>query len=367
MTDASLRSDFIQINAVRKQFGPVVALDKIDLQIAEGEFFSLLGPSGCGKTTLLRILSGLEFPTSGNVVIDGSDVSREPPYRRPTNLVFQSYAIFPHLSVAENIAYGLRRLRLGPAEQARRVDEMLALIGLQGFGARRPNQLSGGQLQRVALARALVLKPKVLLLDEPLAALDKKLRERMQLELRALQREVGITFVFVTHDQEEALTLSDRVAVMSQGRMVQCSRPLDLYERPESRFVAEFVGEMNFFPGKVVASAPDICRVDLQDLGTVTCPDRTRRETGAQVVVAVRPEWIRLEAPPLGAWRGSVTERQYFGERCHVQVRLLKCGRSVAVSVGGAMPGLSHEVGIGIDFDKAVILDGKDRHMGETA
>lgn len=252
MTDDPLSSDFIQINDVRKQFGPVVALEKIDLKIAEGEFFSLLGPSGCGKTTLLRILSGLEFPTSGSVVIDGSDVSREPPYRRPTNLVFQSYAIFPHLSVAENIAYGLRRLRLGSAEQARRVDDMLALIGLQGFGSRKPNQLSGGQLQRVALARALVLKPKVLLLDEPLAALDKKLRERMQLELRALQREVGITFVFVTHDQEEALTLSDRVAVMSQGRMVQCSTPLELYERPQNRFVAEFVGEMNFFSGRVV-------------------------------------------------------------------------------------------------------------------
>ena len=247
MTSVVSRSDFIQISGLRKQFGKVVALERIDLDIREGEFFSLLGPSGCGKTTLLRILSGLEFPTTGSVLIDGSDVSSEPPYRRPTNLVFQSYAIFPHLSVAENIAYGLRRLRIGTSEQARRVDEMLALIGLQGYGSRRPNQLSGGQLQRVALARALVLKPKVLLLDEPLAALDKKLRERMQLELRALQREVGITFVFVTHDQEEALTLSDRVAVMSQGRMVQCSPPLELYQRPKNRFVAEFVGEMNFF------------------------------------------------------------------------------------------------------------------------
>lgn len=354
------RGDFIQINAVGKKFGPVVALDKIDLEIGMGEFFSLLGPSGCGKTTLLRILSGLEFPTSGSVIIDGCDVSREPPYRRPTNLVFQSYAIFPHLSVTENIAYGLRRLRLGSAEQARRVDEMLELIGLQGFGSRRPNQLSGGQLQRVALARALVLKPKVLLLDEPLAALDKKLRERMQLELRALQREVGITFVFVTHDQEEALTLSDRVAVMSQGRMVQCSSPLDLYERPQNRFVAEFVGEMNFFKGKVVGSAPNMCRVDLQGLGAVTCPDQTRRETGERVVVAVRPECIRLEEPVRGTCRGRVTERQYFGERCHVQVRLEKCDFSVAVSVGGAMPSLSHEVGLGIDFDRAVVLSDTD-------
>ena len=243
MTSATSRSDFIKISALRKQFGKVVALERIDLDIREGEFFSLLGPSGCGKTTLLRILSGLELPTTGNVIIDGSDVSREPPHRRPTNLVFQSYAIFPHLSVAENIAYGLRRLRLSSSEQTRHVEEMLAMIGLQGYGKRRPNQLSGGQLQRVALARALVLKPKVLLLDEPLAALDKKLRERMQLELRAIQREVGVTFVFVTHDQEEALTLSDRVAVMSQGKMVQCSAPLELYQRPANRFVAEFVGE----------------------------------------------------------------------------------------------------------------------------
>jgi spermidine/putrescine ABC transporter ATP-binding subunit len=366
MTSATPRKDFIQIGAVRKQFGQVVALERIDLEIREGEFFSLLGPSGCGKTTLLRILSGLEIPTTGSVVIDGNDVTREPPYRRPTNLVFQSYAIFPHLSVSENIAYGLRRLRLGSAEQAKLVDEMLALIGLQGFGARRPNQLSGGQLQRVALARALVLKPKVLLLDEPLAALDKKLRERMQLELRALQREVGITFVFVTHDQEEALTLSDRVAVMSKGRMVQCSPPIELYERPESRFVAEFVGEMNFFPGKVVASTIDTCRVDLQGLGSVTCRDGTRRGTGDQVIVAVRPEWVRLEAPKSNAWLGCVTDRQYFGERCHVQVTLLKAGRSIAVSVGGAMPSLSDEVGIGIDFDKAVILVDEDRYVRQS-
>jgi spermidine/putrescine ABC transporter ATP-binding subunit len=364
MSGAAPRSEFIRIIAVRKRFGPVVALETIDLDIGQGEFFSLLGPSGCGKTTLLRILSGLEFPTSGSVIIDGGDVSREPPYRRPTNLVFQSYAIFPHLSVAENIAYGLRRLRLGSAEQARRVDEMLALIGLQGFGPRRPNQLSGGQLQRVALARALVLKPKVLLLDEPLAALDKKLRERMQLELRALQREVGVTFVFVTHDQEEALTLSDRVAVMSQGRIVQCSPPLELYERPQNRFVAEFVGEMNFFPGKVVASAPDGCRVDLSGLGAVTCLDRKRREEGARVVVAVRPEWVRLTELADAGWRGRVTGRQYFGERCHVQVALAGCERSVSVSLSGVMPDLGADAGVRIEFGKAVVLDDRDEPAG---
>ncbi|MFO1088028.1 MAG: ABC transporter ATP-binding protein [Hyphomicrobiales bacterium] len=356
MTDDPLSSDFIQINDVRKQFGPVVALEKIDLKIAEGEFFSLLGPSGCGKTTLLRILSGLEFPTSGSVVIDGSDVSREPPYRRPTNLVFQSYAIFPHLSVAENIAYGLRRLRLGSAEQARRVDDMLALIGLQGFGSRKPNQLSGGQLQRVALARALVLKPKVLLLDEPLAALDKKLRERMQLELRALQREVGITFVFVTHDQEEALTLSDRVAVMSQGRMVQCSTPLELYERPQNRFVAEFVGEMNFFSGRVVESSGDGYRVELVGLGTVTCPGKPRYEKGDAVVVAARPEWVRINSSSKGEWKGRVLERQYFGERCHIQVQLKSCGYSVVASVRDPIPNLSDDVGVCIDFSRSVLL-----------
>lgn len=357
MTSVVSRSDFIQISGLRKQFGKVVALERIDLDIREGEFFSLLGPSGCGKTTLLRILSGLELPTTGNVIIDGSDVSREPPHRRPTNLVFQSYAIFPHLSVAENIAYGLRRLRLSSSEQTRHVEEMLAMIGLQGYGKRRPNQLSGGQLQRVALARALVLKPKVLLLDEPLAALDKKLRERMQLELRAIQREVGVTFVFVTHDQEEALTLSDRVAVMSQGKMVQCSAPLELYQRPANRFVAEFVGEMNFLHGRVVSSRPEACQIDLHGLGLITCPERARRSINDRVVVAVRPEWIRIDAPSGETWRGYVTERQYFGERCHVHVNLPKSGRSITASVRGVMPDLGKEVGVLVDFEKALVFE----------
>jgi putative spermidine/putrescine transport system ATP-binding protein len=239
----------IRLTAVRKTFGPVVAVAGIDLEIADGEFFAMLGPSGSGKTTVLRMIAGFELPTEGMVELGGVDVTRRPPFERDVNTVFQDYALFPHMNVAENVAYGLRIRKLPKAERRERTREALSTVRLEGFGDRRPSQLSGGQRQRVALARALVNRPKVLLLDEPLGALDLKLREQMQVELKAIQREVGITFVFVTHDQEEALTMADRVAVFHEGQVSQVGTPDEIYERPASAFVAGFVGTSNLLSG----------------------------------------------------------------------------------------------------------------------
>jgi len=263
----SRHDPFISIRDVSKSFGQVRAVDHVSFDIGAGEFFSLLGPSGCGKTTLLRLLAGFESPTSGEIFIDGQPMSTVPPHHRPVNMVFQNYAIFPHLNVGANIAYGLRKAKLSRAEKNALVDEMLELIKLPGYGKRWSHELSGGERQRVALARALIKRPKVLLLDEPLGALDKQLRERMQLELRALQRSVGITFVFVTHDQEEALTMSDRIAVMSKGRDLQVDTPTLLYEAPKSREVAAFIGNMNFFDARVTAVDRGSATVDAGVLG----------------------------------------------------------------------------------------------------
>ncbi|MBT7612521.1 MAG: ABC transporter ATP-binding protein, partial [Rhodospirillaceae bacterium] len=251
------REDYISIRNTSKHFGSVKAVDDISFNIGEGEFFSLLGASGCGKTTLLRMLAGFEQPTLGNIYIDGQPQAGVPPHQRPVNMVFQNYAIFPHLNVHKNIAYGMRKSGLSKAEVDRKVDEMLELIKLPGYGARGAHQLSGGQRQRIALARALIKQPKVLLLDEPLGALDKKLREQMQLELRALQRDVGITFVFVTHDQEEAMTMSDRIAVMSLGKVLQIDTPTSLYEVPQIKEVADFIGTINFFDGSIKGKEGD--------------------------------------------------------------------------------------------------------------
>lgn len=307
---------FIDIRGVGKNFGDIVAVERIDLAIGQGEFFSLLGPSGCGKTTLLRMLGGLEFPTRGSICVDGEDITKLPSYRRPTNMVFQSYAIFPHLTVGDNIGYGLRGRGLSRSERRQMIGEMLDLIGLPHFADRKSTALSGGQMQRIALARALILKPKVLLLDEPLAALDKKLRERMQLELRTIQREVGITFVFVTHDQEEALTLSDRIAVMSAGRVLQASSPQELYERPCSHSVAEFVGEMNFFPGLVVESSPETISVHLGPLGVVALPGTPFKPApGENVTVAFRPERLSIHAGDVPGVPCTIRSKAYFGSR----------------------------------------------------
>ena len=328
----------ISICGVSKHFGAVHAVDNVDLEIQRGEFFSLLGPSGCGKTTLLRMLAGLETPGEGEIYIDDQAMSAIPAYRRPVNMVFQNYAIFPHLDVRGNIAFGLRKSGLSKTEINTRVEEMLNLIKLPGYAGRSATQLSGGERQRIALARALIKQPKVLLLDEPLGALDKKLREQMQLELRALQKSVGITFFFVTHDQEEALTLSDRVAVMSKGRVLQVAPPTGLYERPNSRFVADFIGNMNFFDGRVRKSDNGIAFIDAGPLGTVeVAAEGEAPGVGDDVLVAIRPEKLKLnfEAPGEGAniIEGRMGPAAYLGDRSHFHVILSGREQPVAVAV----------------------------------
>ncbi|MBL8582351.1 MAG: ABC transporter ATP-binding protein, partial [Rhizobiaceae bacterium] len=290
---------YISIRGVSKMFGSMRAVDDVSVDIRRGEFFSLLGPSGCGKTTLLRMIGGFEFPTAGEIVLDGQQMATVPPNRRPVNMVFQSYAIFPHLTVAENIAYGLRKKGLSKAEVASTVGRALERIKLADYGHRTAQQLSGGQRQRVALARALVCEPKVLLLDEPLAALDKRLREQMQIELRELQRSVGITFVLVTHDQEEALALSDRIAVMSRGRVLQIDQASQLYETPNCQEVARFIGTMNFFGGTVLQVDGKSASIHVGPAGNLRVAMRqTIARQGDAVTIAVRPERIRLDWTP---------------------------------------------------------------------
>ncbi len=328
---------FISIRNVGKSYGAFRAIESISMDIAEGEFFSLLGASGCGKTTLLRMLAGFEGVTSGEIWIDGQEMSAVPPHQRPVNMVFQNYAIFPHMNVADNVGYGLRKLRLPKAQRREMIEEMLALVQLSGYGDRRANELSGGQRQRIALARALILKPKVLLLDEPLGALDKQLREQMQQELRRLQRSVGITFVFVTHDQEEALTLSDRIAVMAGGEVLQIDTPANLYERPASRRVAGFIGNMNFLAASVTGQVNGHAALDVEALGRIEVPAlRTTLTEGAKICVAIRPERITLhDAPPGGdrpVLEASLETTTYLGERSHHLLRVAGCDTPIAVS-----------------------------------
>ncbi len=327
--------EVIAIREVFKHFGPVAAVDGVSIDIKRGEFFSLLGPSGCGKTTLLRMLAGFEHPTRGEILIDGQPMTNVPANRRPTNMVFQSYAIFPHLNVEENVGYGLRNRKLGKEEMRASVASALDLVKLGGYGRRGAHQLSGGQRQRVALARALVCRPKVLLLDEPLGALDKKLREEMQLELRQLQRNVGITFVFVTHDQEEALTLSDRIAVMSSGKVLQIARSDDLYENPNCREVAEFIGNMNLFEGRVASSAKGHITVDTA-AGRFAAPAGKSLAPGIPVHLAVRPEKLALStrkpASGLNAVRGKIIAETYLGDRRQFLVGVEAQAKPVTVS-----------------------------------
>ena len=314
-------SAFIRIRNISKQFGDFVAVDNVNLDIGRGELFSILGGSGCGKTTLLRMLAGFETPTQGIIEIDGVDLTNVPPYERPVNMMFQSYAIFPHMNVAKNIAYGLQKDGVKKAEIDRRVSDMIKLVQLDGFGRRKPGQLSGGQRQRVALARALIKQPKVLLLDEPLAALDKKLREHTQFELMNIQDELGVTFVVVTHDQEEAMTLSTRIAVMEKGRFLQVGTPGEIYEYPQSRFVADFVGTINTFEGTVADIDGDQIRVHCEELPVpipALRPDGIKK--GQRVCIAVRPEkiFLSLEKPDDGeavSLPAVVEDLGYFGNR----------------------------------------------------
>jgi spermidine/putrescine transport system ATP-binding protein len=286
----------VRLDRVTKRFGEVVAVDDLTLEIDRGTFFSLLGPSGCGKTTTLRMIGGFEEPSEGRIHLRGADVTGQPPYRRKVNTVFQSYALFPHLDVFENVAFGLRRRSVDKRDIPRAVEESLRLVDLVGFNRRRPSQLSGGQQQRVALARALVNWPDVLLLDEPLGALDLKLRKQMQLELKRIQNEIGITFLYVTHDQEEALTMSDRLAVMRQGRIEQIGGPEDVYERPTTEFVAGFLGASNLLGGEVVERGDELARIRVEGGGIVAVPAERLPSDGGAIKLGVRPEKIRLRS-----------------------------------------------------------------------
>jgi spermidine/putrescine transport system ATP-binding protein len=324
-------ADFsVELRQVTKKFtspegAPVVAVDQVTLGIHDGEFFSLLGPSGCGKTTSLRMIAGFEQPTAGEVVIAGQAMGMTPPFQRPVNTVFQSYALFPHMTVAQNVAFGLEMKRTPKQDIQQRVTEALSMVRLPGMEKRYPRQLSGGQQQRIALARALVNRPKVLLLDEPLGALDLKLRKEMQLELKTLQREVGITFVYVTHDQEEALTMSDRIAVMSAGKALQVGTPTEIYERPNCRFVADFIGETNFMAGTLASHDGTLATVDCGGLQVVAETEQALA-AGAHVIVAVRPEKIRLHLqPPPNArncFAAHIENVVYMGTDTHFLVRL---------------------------------------------
>ena len=319
---------FVRLEGVTKRFGDFVAVDRIDLAIYKGELFSILGASGCGKTTLLRMLAGLETPSEGKIVIDGADLTQVPPYERPVNMMFQSYALFPHMTVEQNVAYGLRKEGAPTREVRERVAEMLELVKLTPLARSRPAQISGGQSQRVALARALIKRPKVLLLDEPLAALDKKLREHTQFELAGVQDRLGVTFIVVTHDQEEAMTLSTRIAVMDGGRFLQIGTPAEIYENPNSRFVADFVGNINLLEGVVLACAGGEATIRCDEIGG-TIPVRCERtlETGTRVCVALRPEKILIsKEPPPGNDRptipGVVFDLAYFGNLSLYRVRI---------------------------------------------
>jgi spermidine/putrescine ABC transporter ATP-binding subunit len=317
----------ISFQGVGKRFGQVKAVDNASFDIRRGEFFSLLGPSGCGKTTLLRMVAGFEIPDSGEILIDGEPMSATAPNKRPVNMVFQSYAIFPHLDVRGNIAFGMRKSGLSRAELDKRIDEVLELIKLPGYGARGAAELSGGQRQRVALARALIKQPKVLLLDEPLGALDKKLREQMQIELRQLQQQIGITFLFVTHDQEEALTLSDRIAVMSEGNVMEIASPGDLYESPNSRFVADFIGSMNFFEAEISGTQGDKVEVTARGIGrTLVRRQEGLDATGQKIWVAIRPEKFQPVFTDPGTAEntlaGTLGPSAYLGDRSHFYVHI---------------------------------------------
>ncbi len=338
----TITETILKIDRLTKDFGPVRAVDGVELDIRRNEFFALLGPSGCGKSTLLRMLAGFVTPTAGDIVLEGDSITGLPPERRPLNLMFQSYALFPHMTVAKNLAYGLEMDRLPKVEIARRVEEIMAVTDLTEFASRKPEQLSGGQRQRVALARALVKRPKVLLLDEPLGALDKKLRERMQLELKRLQHEVGITFIIVTHDQEEALVMADRMAILKDGKLLQHGAPAEIYQNPADRFVANFIGVMNFIEGQVGTD------------GFFEAPGLTvsnAASAAGQAALAIRPEEIDLVGPEENGLQGRIVDIAYHGldRVLHVETPASATPLQVRVSArlsGGHMVGETIRLGI---------------------
>ncbi len=322
----------LRIEGVTKTFGSFRAVDRLSLDIGAGEFFALLGPSGCGKTTLLRMLAGFETPDQGRILLNGRDIAEVLPHERPVNMMFQNYALFPHLSVRDNIAFGLKRARMRRADIDARVAEMVALVKLDGLEKRKPDQLSGGQRQRVALARSLARRPQLLLLDEPLAALDKKLRENTQAELMEVQRRLGMTFVIVTHDQEEAMTVASRIGVMDAGRLEQVASPRELYEAPRSRWIAEFVGDINLFEGQVDAREHRLMRISTHDAGTLVVAEPRNPISKTAVTVAIRPEKIKLSrrgpvadatgAQAVNRLEGVVTDVSYLGGATTYKVRL---------------------------------------------
>jgi len=355
----------VRLDRVTKRFGSVTAVRDVSLDVRRGEILGLLGPSGCGKTTTLRIIAGLEDPDDGTVAIRGEVVNEAPPYRRNLGMVFQHYALFPHMSVFDNIAFGLRMRRLRRREIAKLVGEAMELVRLSGLEERFPSQLSGGQQQRVALARAIVTKPAVLLLDEPLGALDKKLREEMQVEIKQLQREVRITTIFVTHDQEEALTLSDRIAVMEGGEIIQVGTPTEIYERPRSRFVSDFIGVSNFLPGRVVAREEGVVTVETDGGMRLVAAAGTEVAIGAPVELAVRPEKIRIGATPGAArngFRGTVERVVYLGCVTYYHVRLNgKLPLMVMTQNETPLPGSSlylvgQEIYVGWELESTLLL-----------
>ena len=364
MTKQHEREPIINIQNVEKHYGSVTALDGVSIEIEAGEFFSLLGPSGCGKTTLLRIISGFDNPSVGTVFIGGADMTDVPPNERPTNMVFQSYAIFPHLNVADNVGYGLKKQKLPKEEIDRRVDDALKLVDLEGYGPRESHALSGGQRQRVALARALIMKPKVLLLDEPLSALDKKLRETMQSELRKLQRTVGITFVLVTHDQEEALTMSDRIAVMFDGRIAQIDSPEGLYRRPISRRVASFIGVMNFIPATVIENTNKILSLNIKSLGQLDLKTSSVLKKSEVITVGIRPEMLTIlyneSDTSEYSFNASIENASYYGDMTYYEVFIedtdIKATVSMRNTAGRPVLEIGSKARVGWGKDSITIL-----------
>lgn len=359
-TEATSATPIIELRHVSKRFGDFTAVDDVNLQVAQGELFSILGGSGCGKTTLLRIMAGFESPSAGQVLIDGNDVTELPAYQRPVNMMFQSYALFPHMSVAQNVAYGLKKERVPKDEITVRVEDMLKLVKLDTLGTRKPEQLSGGQRQRVALARALVKQPRVLLLDEPLAALDKKLREYTQFELMSIQDRLGVTFVVVTHDQEEAMILSSRIAVMDKGRFRQVDKPGFVYEFPADRFVADFIGTINMFEGTVESVADAEIAVRSADAEPLLRAQSTQQhKVGDPLTVAVRPEKIYIsQSRPTGSdstcMQGIVEDLGYFGNLSLYRVQLAS-GKIIQVSAQNRQRTADHKV----EWDDKVFISWK--------